>query len=93
MFYPHTYYTCTDGWIGPDDNILEAFEGKVTLDGDIYTLNKDFTITDDTYFPLKISDGKTFDGSNNTITYNGTNNWEGLFEAADDKVLLFKSNF
>ena len=63
---------------------INAFEGKVSLDGDTYILNEDFTITDNTNFPITIEDGTTFDGSNNTITYNGTNNWEGLFEAADN---------
>ena len=62
------------------DNILNAFEEKVSLEGDTYTLNEDFTITDDTYFPLKISDGKTFDGNNYIITYDGTSEWGGLFE-------------
>ena len=52
----------------------------MTLDGDTYTLNEDFTITDDTNFPITIENGKTFDGSNNTITYTGTNKWGGLFE-------------
>ena len=63
-----------------EDNILKAFEGKATLDGDTYTLNEDFTITDDTNFPITIEDGKTFNGNNHTITYDGTSEWGGLFE-------------
>ena len=64
--YPQTYYNCNDEWIGPD--IIKAFEGKVSLEGDTYTLNEDFTITDDTNFPITIEDGKVL-MVKYTITY------------------------
>ena len=67
-------------------DLLVIFGDAITENSGTYTLGADITIGEDMkdYFPILIEDGKVFDGGNKTITYTGSSDWEGLFEAVAD---------
>jgi hypothetical protein len=60
----------------------EQLSGFVEIDcqntgSTTYTLTENISLT--TYEPILLEDGITFDGNGKTITYNGSDNWKGLF--------------
>ena len=55
----------------------------------VYTLNTNKTITENT--GLSIENNVIFDGNNKTITYSGSDAWEGLFRPADDITMIIRN--
>ena len=64
------------------EELLFIFGDAIGESGGTYILKDNVKITKDMtgYFPIPIEDGITFDGGGNTITYEGTTAWEGLFD-------------
>ena len=73
--------------------ILILFGDYVTFDVDdgVYTLNNDIKLPYNIDLSLADLNGYTFDGNNKTITYNGTDDWEGLFQPATNVTVTIQN--
>ena len=78
--------------------LQNLFADSITKSDNTYTLIGSITIdnTNYDYFPIPIEDNVTFDGGYNadsgiTITYEGTDDWPGLFAPVDDITFTAKN--
>ena len=76
------------------DVIIETFKnykGTVTLANEVYTLENDVTFTSNINLSLTDLNGSSFDGNNKTITYNGSDDWTGLFQPATGVIVTIQN--